>query len=141
MRSHRLAFQFLDAVESAGPQPGPWADQGAVLAALGWNRGDERYWWAGPGRGSRFLADTSWLPGGWNQPYVTGRVDADLYNGSASSYADRPQVAHPHALHFMGMTPEARHRHMSSVGARYRVGSTGNCVAAATLAQVDSIGA
>lgn len=54
MRSERRAFDFLDAVEAAGPQPGPWADQGAVLAALGWHRGDERYWWAGPGRGNLF---------------------------------------------------------------------------------------
>jgi galactosyl transferase GMA12/MNN10 family len=137
MRSHRRAFQFLDAVEAAGPQPGPWADQGAVLAALGWNRGDERYRWAGPGRGSRFLAGTSWLPAGWNQPYVTGRVDADLYNGSASSYIDRPQVAHPYALHFMGMTPQARHRHMSSVAARTRADSSCNGVAPAALAQAE----
>jgi len=115
MRKHARAFQFLDAVEAAGQQPGPWADQGAVLAALGWNRGDERYWWAGPGRGTRFLSGTSWLPSGWNQPYVDGRVDADLYNGSASSYTDRPLVPNPHAVHFMGMTPFSRYRHMSLV--------------------------
>jgi galactosyl transferase GMA12/MNN10 family len=115
MRSHPATFDFLDAVEAAGPQPGPWADQGAVLAALGWDRGNEQYWWAGPGPGSRALAGTSWLPPGWNQPYVTGRIDSELYNGNASSYADRPVVAHPHALHFMGMTPGARHRHMSAV--------------------------
>jgi hypothetical protein len=55
LRSCPAAFAFLDAVEAAGPQPGPWADQGAVLAALGWDRGDERYHWAGPGAGSRHL--------------------------------------------------------------------------------------
>jgi hypothetical protein len=115
LRSHPDAFAFLDAVEGAGPQPGPWADQGAVLAALGWHRGDDRYQWAGPGAGTAFLAGTSWLPPGWNQPYVTGRIDSEIYNGSADSYVDRPLVARPHALHFMGMSPAARHRHMSSV--------------------------
>lgn len=35
LRSGPDAFDFLDAVEAAGQQPGPWADQGAVLAALG----------------------------------------------------------------------------------------------------------
>ena len=87
------------------PQPGPWADQGAVLAALGWDRGDERYYRARPGAGGAFLDGTSWLPPGWNQPYLGGRVDGELYNSCARSYADRPDVADPHTPHFMGMTP------------------------------------
>jgi hypothetical protein len=115
LRSCPLAFEFLDAVEAAGLQPGPWADQGAVLAALGWDRGDESYRWARPGVGNRFLTATSWLPPGWNQPYLARREDVELYNGSAHSYLDRPLVASPHALHFMGMTPQARYRHMSDV--------------------------
>ena len=115
MRSCPDAFAFLDAVEQAGPQPGPWADQGAVLAALGWNRGDERYHWAGPGAGSRFLAGTSWLPPGWNQPWVEGRDEDGAFNSSAASYRDRPRVLDPHALHFMGMTPAARYRAMATV--------------------------
>ena len=115
LRSCPQAFAFLDAVERAGPQPGPWADQGAVLAALGWDRGDERYHWARPGAGGGFLDGTSWLPPGWNQPYLGGRVDGELFNSCARSYADRPEVADPHALHFMGMTPPARARHMRSV--------------------------
>ena len=114
MRSSPMAFEFLDAVDAAGPQPGPWADQGAVLAALGWNRGDSDYRWARPGRGSAFLDHTGWLPAGWNQPHVAGRTRADLFNSSAESYAERPLVASPHALHFMGMTPTARYRHMSA---------------------------
>jgi hypothetical protein len=89
MRSCPSAFDFLDAVEAAGTQPGPWADQGAVLAALGWNRGDERYHWSGPGPGTRFLAGTSWLPSGWNQPYLEGRTAENCYNGSAASYVGR----------------------------------------------------
>jgi hypothetical protein len=117
MRSCPMAFDFLDAVEAAGPQPGPWADQGAVLAALGWNRGDDQYRWARPGRGGPFIDGTSWLPPGWNQPYLDGRIDEDLYNGSAKSYEDRPTVSAPHAVHFMGMTPAARRRHMAAVAA------------------------
>jgi hypothetical protein len=115
MRSCPAAFAFLDAVRTAGPQPGPWADQGAVLAALDWDRGDERYYWARPGRGNQFLAGTSWLPPGWNQPYLGGRTDENVFSSSAQSYADRPVVSHPHALHFMGMTPAARYRHMAAV--------------------------
>jgi hypothetical protein len=117
MRSCPRAFDFLDAVEAAGPQPGPWADQGAVLATLGWDRGDERYWWSRPGHGGHFLAGTSWLPTGWNQPYLLGRNDEDLFNGSANSYEDRPTVTAPHAVHFMGMTPAARYRHMAAATA------------------------
>lgn len=115
MRSCRSAFAFLDAVEASGRQPGPWADQGAVLAALGWHRGDQRYHGARPGRGSAFLPETSWLPPSWNQPYLDRRTEADLFNSSAASYEGRPTVPAPHALHFMGMTPRARYRHMAVV--------------------------
>jgi hypothetical protein len=112
MRSCEESFAFLDAVERAGPQPGPWADQGAVLVSLGWDRGDELYRWASPGRGTRFLSGTDWLPLGWNQPYLGSRDEAELYNGLAASYVGRPAVPDPHALHFMGMTPGARYRYM-----------------------------
>ena len=115
MRSCQAAFAFLDAVEAAGPQPGPWADQGAVLAALGWDRGEEAYRWARPGRGSRFLDGTGWLPVGWNQPFLGGRSEPELFNSIAESYVGRPTVVDPHAVHFMGMTPAARYRHMSAV--------------------------
>ena len=115
MRSCPESFAFLDAVEEAGPQPGPWADQGGVLAALGWDRGDERYQWARPGPGNAYVAGTSWLPCGWNQPWVDGREVADCFNSSASSYTDRPRVPRPHALHFMGLSPMARYRAMASV--------------------------
>ena len=118
LRSCAESTAFLDAVEQAGPQPGPWADQGAVLAALGWDRGDEGYHWARPGAGNRFLAGTSWLPPGWNQAWVDGRKTEDCFNSTADSYADRPRVPDPHALHFMGLSPEARYRAMSSAGAR-----------------------
>jgi hypothetical protein len=113
LRSCAESMAFLDAVERVGPQPGPWADQGAVLAALGWHRGDQRYHWARPGVGGRFLAGTSWLPPGWNQPWTEGREAADCFNSDAGSYAERPCVPHPHALHFMGMTPVARYRAMA----------------------------
>ncbi|TDD69084.1 hypothetical protein E1262_13735 [Jiangella aurantiaca] len=117
LRAGPAATALLDAVEAAGPQPGPWADQGAVLLALGWNRGDERYYWARPGRGTPFLDGTSWLPPSWNQPYIAGRTPAESFNSAADSYADRPTVPRPHALHFMGMTPEARLRHMRAAAA------------------------
>ncbi len=115
LRSCPQAFDFLDAVAKAGQQPGPWADQGAVLEVLGWDRGDERYHWARPGSGSAFLASTSWLPPGWNQPFIGKRQDQDSFNSCAQSYNARPQVASPHAVHFMGMTPAARYRQMSDV--------------------------
>ena len=114
MRSSPDAFAFLDAIDATGPQPGPWADQGAVLAALGWERGDERFHWARPGPGNEFLAKTSWLPVGWNQPYLGDRGSA-CYNSAAESYEGRPAVPDPHALHFMGMTPDARYRCMTEV--------------------------
>jgi hypothetical protein len=117
LRSCPEAFAFLDAVETAGMQPGPWADQGAVLAALGWDRGDERYHWARPGSGNAFLAGTSWLPTAWNQPWTGPREDVDCFNSAAASYADRPVVPRPNALHFMGMTPAARYRAMAAVSA------------------------
>lgn len=113
MRAGPTADAFLDAVEAAGPQPGPWADQGAVLAALGWERGDDRYRWARPGVGNAFTAATSWLPVGWNQPYLGDRGDG-CYNSSSASYEGRPSVPEPHALHFMGMTPAARYRAMAT---------------------------
>ncbi len=131
LRSGARATAFLDDVERAGPQPGPWSDQGAVLAALGWHRGDERYHWARPGSSTEHLDGTSWLPPGWNQPYLGGRADAELFNSSARSYDDRPQVRNPHALHFMGMTPAARHLRMSAeVAARRSVVEQGRPVAA-----------
>lgn len=117
LRSGPAALAFLDAVETLGQQPGPWADQGAVLAALGWDRGDAQYRGAKPGPGNAFLARTSWLPPGWNQPYLGDRDADETYNGVPDSYTDRPSVAHPHALHFMGMTPGARYLRMSQVAA------------------------
>ena len=114
LRSCPRAFAFLDEVEALGQQPGPWADQGAVLAALGWERGDLDYRWARPGRGSVHLAGTSWLPGGWNQPYLGERRAEDCFNSRAESYAERPRVLAPHALHFMGMSPEARYAAMAA---------------------------
>jgi hypothetical protein len=113
-RSCPSAFAFLAAVEACGPQPGPWADQGAVLAALGWDRGDLSYRWAGPGAGSEFLRRTSWLPPSWNQPYLGPRSPEESFNSDVASYDGRPAVERPHAVHFMGLTPDARYRHMAT---------------------------
>lgn len=112
LRSCPSAFAFLASVDACGPQPGPWADQGAVLAALGWDRGDHSYRWARPGAGSYFLRRTSWLPPSWNQPYLGPRRAEDSFNSDVASYDGRPAVAQPHAVHFMGLTPDARYRHM-----------------------------
>lgn len=114
MRSSPTSLAFLQEVEARGPQPGPWADQGAVLAALGWDRGDPDYHWAGPGVGGEFLRRTSWLPSGWNQPYLGPRSPQDSYNSDPASYAGRPVVDRPYAVHFMGLTPDARYRHMAT---------------------------
>lgn len=107
VRSCPQAFAFLDAVAAAGQQPGPWADQGAVLAALGWDRGDERYHWARPGPGNAHLAGTSWLPPSWNQAVQDLRVP--------DGCADRPRVVDPHVLHFSGLPPAERYRAMAQV--------------------------
>lgn len=125
------AAEFLTTVDRAGHQPGPWADQGAVLAALGWDRGDSQYRWARPGRGNPFLDGTSWLPTGWNQPWTGERTGPDSFNSRADSYRDRPTVEDPHALHFMGLTPDARHRHMRAVLAA-RAGDVGPLLAVPT---------
>lgn len=117
LRSCDAAFAFLDEVEARGPQPGPWADQGGVLAALAWDRGDEQYRWAKPGPGNRFTAGTSWLPPSWNQPYLEGRTVDTCYDRAADSYVGRPVVPLPHAIHFMGMTTAARQVHMAKVAA------------------------
>ena len=103
VRSCPAAFAFLDAVDAAGPQAGPWAVQGAVLAALGWDRGDESYHWSRPGQGSAHLAATSWLPQSWNQQFVDQQTDG------------RPRVLDPHVLHFHGMSPTDRYRSMAQV--------------------------
>lgn len=103
LRSCPEAFAFLDAVDAAGPQTGPWAVQGAVLAALGWDRGDEQYHWSRPGPGSAHLAGTSWLPQSWNQQLVDQQAEG------------RPRVPDPHVLHFHGMSPTDRYRSMAQV--------------------------
>lgn len=103
VRSCPAAFAFLDAVDDAGPQAGPWAVQGAVLAALGWERGDESYHWSRPGAGNAHLTGTSWLPQSWNQPF------ADLQAEGT------PRVLDPHVLHFHGMSPADRYRAMAQL--------------------------
>ena len=126
LRSGPTAFAFLDLIDELGPQPGPWADQGAVLAALGWERGDARYHGARPGIGNRFLVQTTWLPPAWNQPYLDRGGDDESFNSDAASYPDRPVVSSPFALHFMGMRPEARYRHMAALAGRGERGGQGS---------------
>lgn len=109
MRNTSKAFDFLDAVESEGIPEGRWADQGAVMKALGWTMGDDRYFGARvPKSGSSFMEGTAWLPIGWNQPYCDNRPNPEAYIG-------RPTVKDPHALHFMAMTIEERMQVMGHI--------------------------
>lgn len=109
MRQSQAAFDFLDTVESIGMPEGRWADQGAVMRALGWKLGDENYHGARiPENGSHFINDTAWLPSGWNQPYCDNRPNPEAYVG-------RPLVENPHALHFMAMTITQRAAVMGAV--------------------------
>jgi hypothetical protein len=88
---------------------GRWADQGAILQALGWVRGDENYHGARmPLRKNEFVKGTTWLPTGWNQPYCENRPNPEAYVG-------RPTVENPNALHFMAMTIEDRMQAMKPV--------------------------
>ena len=102
MHQSDMSFAFLDAVQQAGKQPGPFADQGAIMKVLGWNMGDPiDHRGAKPGEGSPYLSATAWLPPGWNQPYLERTEKAALY-------ADRPRVDDPHLIHFMGMDHQTR---------------------------------
>ncbi len=96
IRRCQEAFEFLNAIEEAGLQPGPWTDQGTILKILGWERGDKNYFGARPGLGNKYLLDTSWLPIGWNQPFID-RPDI------GEVWSNRPIEKFPHAVHFMGM--------------------------------------
>lgn len=101
MRGGRQAISFLNTVERAGQQRGPWADQAAVMKVLGWDRGGCLYQGAGPGPGSSFLRGTAWLPPSWNQLYAVPGEDA------AGVHAVL-RVNEPHALHFAGMGLDER---------------------------------
>lgn len=109
MRNTSKAFDFLNAVESVGMPEGRWADQGAVMKALGWTMGDDRYSGARmPDKGTSFMEGTAWLPIGWNQPYCDNRPNPAAYVG-------RPTVKDPHALHFMAMTIQERMQVMGNL--------------------------
>lgn len=109
LRNSEKAFRFLDAVEAVGMPQGRWSDQGAVLRALGWSLGDERYYGAHmPEVPTEFMVGTSWLPIGWNQPHCENRSNPEAYIG-------RPLVEDPYAIHFMAMTIEDRLKYMGTV--------------------------
>lgn len=108
MRNSEIALDFLDEVQEIGMPDGRWADQGAVLKALGWIMGDENYYGARPGPGTRFTAGTAYLPTGWNQPHKAPR-------SNAANYVGRPEVADPQAIHFMGMAIAEREFLMDAV--------------------------
>lgn len=102
LRNAPESFEFLDIVQGMGLPEGRWADQGAVMRALEWTLGDDRYFGAQmPERHNRFLRGTAWLPIGWNQPHCEHRSNPDAYVG-------RPLTTEPHAVHLMAMTIEER---------------------------------
>lgn len=102
MRQCVESFDFLDAVEEVGMISNRWADQAAVMQALGWPMGDERHHGTYmPTESNKFLRGTDWLPTSWNQPYCENRPNPEAYVG-------RPVVERPNALHFMAMTIEDR---------------------------------
>lgn len=96
MRNTPKAFDFLDAVSAIGMPEGRWADQGAVMRALGWVLGDANYHGARmPHASTEFIQGTTWLPVGWNQPYL-------------EKYAGPGRASNPFAIHFMGMSVHDR---------------------------------
>jgi hypothetical protein len=106
LRNTEKAFRFLDRVSEIGMPEGRWADQGAVLRALGWHLGDGHYHGARmPDAPTEFMEGTAWLPVGWNQPYH-------------ERYAGPTIVSDPFAIHFMGMSIPDRLKYMREVASR-----------------------
>ncbi len=99
LRKCQKAFDFLASIERIGlPENDRWADQAAVLRALGWILGDERYNGARmPDHPTEYIKGTTWLPSGWNQPYTENRRNPEAYIG-------RPLVEDPHIIHYMAMS-------------------------------------
>jgi hypothetical protein len=98
MRHAGISFDFLDEVEELGQISGRWADQAAVMQVLDWEMGDERHYGAAmPDALNEYTDQTTWLPTGWNQPYMKNRPNPE-------AYVDRPYVPDPHIVHFMAMT-------------------------------------
>lgn len=109
MRNSPQSFDFLDEVEETGIVSQRWADQAAAMQVLDWQMGDTRHTGARmPDSPNYFAAATSWLPTGWNQPYVDNRPNPEAYVG-------RPLVENPHAVHFMAMTITDRLTHMETL--------------------------
>jgi hypothetical protein len=100
MRNTKKSFDFLDKISTIGMPEGRWADQGAVLRALGWFLGDAYYKGARmPDVPTEFMQGTAWLPNGWNQPYL-------------KKYAGPVTEPNPYAVHFMGMSASECLKHM-----------------------------
>jgi hypothetical protein len=116
MRNSEQAFDFLDQLDEIGLPDGRWADQAAVMQALGWVMGDERHFGARPPESANgYVGETTWLPIGWNQPYCENRPNPQAYIG-------RPTVEDPNAVHFMAMTIEERRLVMGSILRQAREG-------------------
>lgn len=109
IRNTEKTWRFFDKVEGIGIPEGRWADQGAVLRALGWVLGNEHYHGARmPDTPTEFIQGTTWLPLEWNQPYCENRAEVE-------EFASRPKACDPFALHFSRMTIPDRLRCMREV--------------------------
>ncbi|MCR4278898.1 MAG: hypothetical protein NUV81_03275 [bacterium] len=109
IKNTEKAFRFLDTAMEIGMPAGRWADQGAVMRALGWILGDEHYEGARmPDTPNEFMDGTAWVPIGWNQPYL-------------ERYLGRPMEPNPFAIHFMGMSLPDRMKYMREVANRYTI--------------------
>lgn len=109
IKNTEKAFRFLDTALEIGIPPGRWADQGAVMRALGWILGNENYDGARiPEVPNEFMHDTAWLPVSWNQPFL-------------EKYLGRPMMSNPYAIHFMGMSLPERMKYMRETADRLEI--------------------
>ncbi len=109
LRNSAKTFRLLDRLTEIGMPDGRWADQGAVMRALGWQLGDERYHGARmPEVPNEFIEGTAWLPLEWNQPFH-------------ERYQNPQMSDDPFALHFMGMHVDERQQHMREQALRRKL--------------------
>lgn len=107
LKSTDIANAFIDSILDCGMPQGRWADQAALMHTLGWNMGDANFYGAAPPQfPNQYTARTTWLPIGWNQPFVERRPNSEAYVG-------RPLIDNPYIVHYMSMTPSERLTYMS----------------------------
>lgn len=96
------AIEFLESVERIGLQPGEaWADQAAIMRALGWFMGDRDYAGAHAGPGTPAMLGTALLPLSFNTRIGDGNPK-QWYQKSVDT------ARGPHIWHLSGLTPDER---------------------------------